>query len=214
MAGDKPAGWESVAMGKRVYAAEDMGWVEGLTWTDLVVDPDAPQFLLDPKTGERWRHLNETQMQVAESIVNGMRYRDACKAAGLKYQNECSFTHYVTDNLRKSAPFVNYVLQLYIDRKQSGYVTTESHLRRLEELGRRAEKAGKYSAAIAAEVARGKAGGLYVQGEFDENSQVAKSVKDIDRRINQLLEKVNQSEREVKGRVVADQPQIGKSGKS
>lgn len=41
-------------------------------------------------------------------------------------------------------------------------VTLESHLRRLAELSQKAEREGKYSAAVAAEISRGKAAGLYV----------------------------------------------------
>lgn len=42
-------------------------------------------------------------------------------------------------------------------------VTLEGHLRRLAELCGKAEEEGKYSAAVAAEIARGKAAGLYVE---------------------------------------------------
>ena len=41
-------------------------------------------------------------------------------------------------------------------------VTLEGHLRRLAELSQKAEREGKYSAAVAAEISRGKAAGLYV----------------------------------------------------
>jgi hypothetical protein len=42
-------------------------------------------------------------------------------------------------------------------------VTLEAHLRRLEELSKKAEDEGKYAAAVTAEIARGKASGLYVE---------------------------------------------------
>lgn len=42
-------------------------------------------------------------------------------------------------------------------------VTMEGHLKRLADLSEAAEKEGKYAAAVAAEIARGKASGLYVE---------------------------------------------------
>lgn len=42
-------------------------------------------------------------------------------------------------------------------------ITLESHLRRLDELSRGAQLEGQFSAAIQAEVARGKAAGLYTE---------------------------------------------------
>ena len=42
-------------------------------------------------------------------------------------------------------------------------ITLESHLSRLDELGRKAEEAANFNAAIAAEVARGKASGVHVE---------------------------------------------------
>lgn len=46
---------------------------------------------------------------------------------------------------------------------ESAQITLTSHLLRLEELSVAAEQAGQYSAAISAEVSRGKAAGLYVE---------------------------------------------------
>lgn len=42
-------------------------------------------------------------------------------------------------------------------------VTLEGHLQRLAQLSLKAEREGKYSAAVAAEISRGKAAGLYVE---------------------------------------------------
>ena len=42
-------------------------------------------------------------------------------------------------------------------------LTLESHLARLEELSRKAEEEGQFSAAITAETNRGKASGLYTE---------------------------------------------------
>lgn len=47
--------------------------------------------------------------------------------------------------------------------RERAQLTLESHLARLDYLSRKAEEAEQYSPAIAAEVSRGKAAGLYVE---------------------------------------------------
>ena len=66
-------------------------------------------------------------------------------------------------------------------------VTLEGHLRRLAELSKKAEREGKYSAAVAAEISRGKAAGLYVEkteltgaggGPIETVSRVTRTIVD------------------------------------
>lgn len=53
---------------------------------------------------------------------------------------------------------------------EAAQITLASHLARLEELSIGAEKAGQYSAAIGAEISRGKACGLYTEKIDHTNS--------------------------------------------
>jgi len=46
---------------------------------------------------------------------------------------------------------------------EAAQITLESHLKRLDDLSKAAEEQGQYSAAINAEVARGKAAGIHVE---------------------------------------------------
>ena len=55
---------------------------------------------------------------------------------------------------------------------ESAQITLSQHLSKLEELRDEARAEGRYSAAIAAEIARGKAAGLYV-----ERSQIAGEIR-------------------------------------
>lgn len=55
------------------------------------------------------------------------------------------------------------VAELRAPATKNAQITLGSHLRRLSLLRKKAEKLGQMSAAIAAEVARGKAAGLYVE---------------------------------------------------
>lgn len=54
------------------------------------------------------------------------------------------------------------VEQLQGKAADAAVVTLEGHLKRLHDLSTKAENEGKYSAAVAAEISRGKAAGLYV----------------------------------------------------
>lgn len=51
-----------------------------------------------------------------------------------------------------------------------GEVTLQSHLGRLAQLSRAAQCAGQYGAAVAAEIARGKAAGLYSPATADDET--------------------------------------------
>jgi hypothetical protein len=80
-------------------------------------------------------------------------------------------------------------------------------------LGRKAEKEGKYSAAIAAEVNRGRVAGLYARDEGTKDVKALESLSNIDKRINELLEIEHTKEREVRGKVISDVPAAPKRGK-
>jgi len=174
-----------------------------LQWTDLVPDPNDPhRYVVDPTTGQRWKRLNAEQELIARELVAGANHREACKAAGIKAKPE-SMSTYVSGLLSFHAPFVNEVINLLNEARQSKFVTRESHLRRLDQLGRKAEKEGKYSAAIAAEVSRGRVAGLYAKDEGPKEKVVADSIKALDDRIQELVEKASRQEKEVRGRVAS-----------
>lgn len=175
-----------------------------LQWTDLVPDPNDPhRWVVDPTTGQRWRRLTPQQEFIARELVAGASHREACKAAGVRAKPE-SMSAYVSTLLSHNAPFVNEVLTLLNEARQSKFVTKETHLRRLDDLGRKAEKEGKYSAAIAAEVSRGRVAGLYAKDEGPKEKVVADSIKALDDRIAELVEKANRQEREVQAKVVSN----------
>ncbi|MBV7387252.1 terminase small subunit [Pasteurellaceae bacterium TAE3-ERU1] len=63
---------------------------------------------------------------------------------------------------------------------QGAQVTLESHLERLAELSLAAQENGQYSAAINAEIARGKAAGLYTEkAKIDLNAQQLPTVINV-----------------------------------
>ena len=188
----------------RTYTSDNLSVTDSLIWTDLVPDPERPQkYLLDPISGQRWERLTETQLMVAREIVAGSNHREACKAAGIKAKPE-SMSVYVSGLLSFCAPFANEVLIQLNAIRQSQTVTSESHLKRLDQLGRRAEKEGKYSAAIAAEVNRGRVAGLYAKNDIPQSEKVRDSLRSIDERIQELLAKDAEREKQIEGSVVSD----------
>ena len=65
--------------------------------------------------------------------------------------------------LTKSPKVAQRLEELRAPVRAKAQLTLESHLARLEELSRKAEEEGQFSAAITAETNRGKASGLYTE---------------------------------------------------
>jgi phage terminase small subunit len=108
--------------------------------------------------------LTHKQEAFAQAIVTGMSQSDAYRAA------------YKVGDKTKSDTVNQQASRLMADRKiaarvaelrkpvvEAVQITLASHLERLHELSAKAESSGQLSAAITAEVARGKASGLYVE---------------------------------------------------
>lgn len=86
-------------------------------------------------------------------------YRRAYNAGGMAPATINRKAKEVLDNGKIAARLV----QLRAPAVEAAGVTMEGHLNRLAALGRAAEAEGKFSAAVTAEIARGKASGLYVE---------------------------------------------------
>lgn len=182
----------------------DLAWIYRLKRTHLIEDPTNEGYLLNPATGKRFRRLNERQRVIAEELFKGSKRQEAARKAGMT-TDSCAISAYISSQLRNSEPFCNYLIDLFTLAEQSNSVTKESHLSRLDQLGRAAEANGKFSAAIAAEVARGRVAGLYANDRQPEDKKVLDSVRDIDERIKELTAQINRQEREVEGKVVSTQ---------
>lgn len=73
---------------------------------------------------------------------------------------------------------------------EAAQMTLEGHLRDLKRLRDLAEGEGKYSAAVAAEIARGKASGFYVERHDIHHSFAQLSDAELDARIAELEEQL------------------------
>jgi phage terminase small subunit len=107
--------------------------------------------------------LTPQQEKFAQSVASGMNQSDAYRAA---YKvRESTKPESVNQNASRLMADINISSRVDELRKpivKAAQLTLEAHLNDLKGLRNMATKAEQYSAAISAEVARGKAAGLYV----------------------------------------------------
>ena len=136
------------------------------------------------------KKLTERQIKFAELLV----YNE-----GRKSPSECAYEagyktrpRQAASELRnpKIAPLVvKYIGELRAEIQEKYGITFEKHIGELAKLREDARAKGAWSAAINAEIARGKAGGVYVDqklvlsGNLDNMSE-----KELEAKMNQILE--------------------------
>lgn len=96
-------------------------------------------------------------------MVSGMSQADAYRAAYNAAKMKPESVQRLACALMKNIKVTSRVEELRKPVIVAAQITLTSHLNRLQELSKKAEEGNQLSAAIAAEVARGKASGLYVE---------------------------------------------------
>ena len=107
--------------------------------------------------------LTDKQELFCLNIHAGMSNVDAWVAA---YDNNNGTRKTARENSTRALQnpkIQNRLKELRDESNRRARVTLEDHLKRLEELGRGAQESGQFSAAINAELNRGKASGIYVE---------------------------------------------------
>ena len=136
------------------------------------------------------KKLTERQIKFAELLV----YNE-----GRKSPSECAYEAGYKTRPRQAASelrnpklsplVVKYIGELRAEIQEKYGITFEKHIGELAKLREDARAKGAWSAAINAEIARGKAGGLYVDqklvlsGNLDNMSE-----KELEAKMNQILE--------------------------
>ena len=121
----------------------------------------------------RRKHLTPQQIKFAQLIV----YNEGRKTA-----TDCAIdSGYAKDRARSTASelqnpnyyplVVQEINRLRKEINEKYRVSLETHMRDLDEIKRIALEAGSYSAAVQAEVARGKAGGLYIEQKIEGKAE-------------------------------------------
>ena len=109
------------------------------------------------------KRLTEQQRKFAELLVyNEGRLSPAEAAYQAGYKTRARQAASEMRNAKYFPLVVTYIGELRREVQEKNQITVERHLTELAKLRDEAQKKGAWSAAINAEVARGKAGGLYV----------------------------------------------------
>ena len=144
------------------------------------------------------KRLTEKQIKFAQLIVANegrMNGTECAKEAG--YGEAARIRAYELQNPKKYPLVVKYIGELREENQKKKYaVTFERHITELAKIRETALKKGAFSAATNAEVARGKAAGLYVEqkiirtGKIDDLSaeELETRMKDIIDQYSPILE--------------------------
>ena len=100
----------------------------------------------------------------AQAVASGKSQADAYREAyKVKPNTKPECVQVNASKLMADAKVALRVAELRAPIAEKAQLTLESHLERLAQLSKKAEEDGQFSAAISAEVARGKAAGVHIE---------------------------------------------------
>jgi len=158
-----------------------------LIYTSLVPTEDGNAFIDDK--GKVWQPLNSKQKKFCREYLKGQTATDSAIKAGYTKDRKGAKTQ--GSVLLNHNPVVrNYLIDLEISASQKDAISLENHLSTLHDLREEAKDQGQISAAITAEVHRGKAGGLYIDRREILTAKIdLMSKDDILTRLEELIKK-------------------------
>ena len=108
--------------------------------------------------------LTNKQEAFAQAVASGMSQSDAYRASfKVRPTTKPESVNQSASAMMANVNVSSRVAELRKPVVEAAQITLKGHLERLGELSRLSQESGQMSAAIAAEVARGKASGLYVE---------------------------------------------------
>ena len=160
--------------------------------------------------------LTEMQMKFAHEIVSneGRKNGTECAISAGYAEDSAGVRAAELQNPKRFPLVVKYIGELREEYQKKYAVTFERHIAELGKLRMEALKKGAWSAAINAEVARGKAAGLYIEqkiirtGKIDDLSEaeLENRMKEIIDQYSPILEGVET--KDLKAKVKAKQKKI------
>ena len=154
--------------------------------------------------GQVPKRLTEMQRKFAQELVSneGRKYAYQCAIEAGYSSDRSRVTAAELVNPRKFPLVVSYIGELRQEYQKKYAVTFERHITELGKIRQDALKKGAWSAAVNAEVARGKAAGLYVEqkiirtGKLDDLSEeeLESRMKEIIDQYSPILEGVEVKE--------------------
>ena len=159
------------------------------------------------------KRLTEMQRKFAHELVTneGRKYGYECAIEAGYEKNRSRQTAYELQNPKLFPLVVRYIGEIREEYQKKYDVTYGSHITELGKIRQEALKKGAWSAAVNAEVARGKAAGLYIEqkiirtGKLDDLSaeELETRMKDIIDQYSPILEGIEPEDikKEVKKKV-------------
>lgn len=121
--------------------------------------------------------LTPKQEAFAQAVVTGKTQADAYRHAFDASKMKAETIQSKACLLMADGKIRARVAELRQPVIEAAQITLAAHLSRLAELSDKAEQEGKYSAAVTAEIARGKASGLYVE-KIEHSGGIAHTLSD------------------------------------
>ena len=162
------------------------------------------------------KKLTDMQMKFAQILVynEGRLYGYECAIEAGYSKDSARMEASRLQNPQKSPLVAKYISELRKEMQKKYDVTYGSHLVELGKLRNDAHTKGAWSAAVNAEVARGKAGGLYVEQKIIRTGKIDDmSPEEVDKRVAELLDIYSpvvdgQSNKDIEKKIRAKQVEI------
>ena len=139
----------------------------------------------------RHKELTEMQRKFAYELVTneGSKTKYECAIDAGYAKDRATSTAAELTNPKKHPLVVQYIGQLREEYQKKYDVTYERHISELAKLREESRKKGAWSAAINAEVARGKAAGLYVEQKIIRTGKLEDlSAEELELRMKQIID--------------------------
>ena len=168
------------------------------------------------------KRLTEMQQKFAHELVSneGRKYAYQCAIDAGYSKDRARVTAAELANPKKFPLVVKYIGEIREEYQKKYAVTFERHVTELGKIRQDALRKGAWSAAVNAEVARGKAAGLYIEqkiirtGKIDDLSEteLESRMKEIIDQYAPILEGIET--KELKTKIKTKQKQLRLNGKS
>ena len=137
------------------------------------------------------KRLTEMQMKFAHEVISneGRKNGFECAIDAGYSKDRARVTASELQNPRKYPLVVKYMGELREEYQKKYAVTYERHISELAKIRIDALKKGAWSAAVNAEVARGKAAGLYIEQKIIRTGKIDDLTRDeLERRMKKVLD--------------------------
>ena len=137
------------------------------------------------------KRLTEMQKKFAHELVSneGRKYAFQCAIDAGYEKDRARVTCSELTNPKKYPLVVKYIGELREEYQKKYAVTFERHISELGKIRQDALKKGAWSAAVNAEVARGKAAGLYIEQKIIRTGKIDDlSEEELEKRMKEIME--------------------------